>query len=242
MREGALLVLAGRPNAGKSSLFNALLGDRAGAGHRGSRTTRDTIEATPTSWAGRCGWPTPPGSGSRVERVDRLGVEVSRRYLARPTWSCSARGGRALGPDERAILAERPTLLVAPRRTSRRAGPEGVTSPRSPARARGAAQRGGGAGLRRADRARGPGAHPHPRAPPGGAGSRPGGPGGQPGPIWAPPATRCSWRITRGEATSPWTSWWVWWTRGGAGTGLCGLLRGEVSQAVWIPRASSSAA
>ena len=47
------------------------------------------------------------------QRVDQLGVEVSRRYLAAADLVLlCAEGGRALGPDERAIMAERPTLLI----------------------------------------------------------------------------------------------------------------------------------
>jgi tRNA modification GTPase len=113
MRQGALLVIAGRPNAGKSSLLNALLGVERALVTDVPGTTRDTIEAV-TDFLG---WPVrladTAGLWEPSERVDRLGVEVSRRYLAAADLVLlCVEAGRDPGPDERSIMAERPTLLI----------------------------------------------------------------------------------------------------------------------------------
>ena len=82
LREGALLVIAGRPNAGKSSLFNALLGTERAIVTEIPGTTRDAIEA----YAVIEGFPfrivDTAGLRDSDERIEQLGIEVSKKYLA----------------------------------------------------------------------------------------------------------------------------------------------------------------
>ncbi len=81
LHEGALLVIAGRPNAGKSSLFNALLGRERAIVTEIPGTTRDAIEA----YAVIEGFPfrlvDTAGLRRSEDRVEKLGIEVSRQYL-----------------------------------------------------------------------------------------------------------------------------------------------------------------
>ena len=62
LRDGALVVLAGPPNAGKSSLMNALLGEHRAIVSDVAGTTRDSIE----EWLDLDGWP--------VRLVDTAGL------------------------------------------------------------------------------------------------------------------------------------------------------------------------
>lgn len=115
LREGALVVVAGRPNTGKSSLFNALLGSERAIVTEIPGTTRDAIEA-PASCAG---FPfrlvDTAGLRESDDRVEKLGIEVSRRYLqAADLVLFCAEAGRELEGEERQFyqeLGERAVLV-----------------------------------------------------------------------------------------------------------------------------------
>jgi len=81
LREGALLVIAGRPNAGKSSLFNALLGTERAIVTEIPGTTRDAIEAHAVIEGFPFRIVDTAGLRDSDERIERLGIEVSRKYL-----------------------------------------------------------------------------------------------------------------------------------------------------------------
>ena len=83
LREGALAVFAGRPNAGKSSLYNALLGEERAIVTDEPGTTRDALEAVvqvggfPFRLVDTAGLRRPAG------RIEELGIEIAHGFIER---------------------------------------------------------------------------------------------------------------------------------------------------------------
>lgn len=82
IRDGALVVLAGAPNVGKSSLFNALLGRSRAIVTEIPGTTRDALEAVIDGGALPLRLVDTAGLRASSDVVERLGIEVSERYLS----------------------------------------------------------------------------------------------------------------------------------------------------------------
>ena len=83
LRDGALVVLAGRPNAGKSSLMNALLDENRAIVRDIPGTTRDSIE----EWLDLDGWPMrlvdTAGLRSSEDAIESEGVRRSEELIRR---------------------------------------------------------------------------------------------------------------------------------------------------------------
>jgi len=115
VRDGVLVVIAGPPNAGKSSLFNALLGEARAIVTAIPGTTRDAIEAL-LDRGGALPLRLVDTAGLRDtdDEVEKLGIEVSGRYLAQAqvVLACGA------SPEEVArtmeALHDRTTATVIP--------------------------------------------------------------------------------------------------------------------------------
>jgi tRNA modification GTPase len=102
LREGALVVIAGRPNAGKSSLFNALLGTERAIVTEIPGTTRDAIEAHAVIEGFPFRLVDTAGLREGGDRVEKLGIEVSQKYLAAADLIvfCEEAGGGGTGKGE----------------------------------------------------------------------------------------------------------------------------------------------
>jgi len=107
IREGALTVIAGLPNAGKSSLFNALCGAERVIVTDEPGTTRDAVEAVVSLGGYPFRLVDTAGLREVSGKVERIGVEVARRYLAgADVVLFCAEAGRDLSEEESGFLSE----------------------------------------------------------------------------------------------------------------------------------------
>lgn len=135
LREGAVTVLAGRPNSGKSSLFNALLGRERAIVTEVAGTTRDALEAVVSLEGFPFRLVDTAGLRETGDEVERMGIEVARRYLSRADLVLfCAEAGRPLTDVERGFLNERGGVPVVRVRTKADllAGDSGGSEPGDP--------------------------------------------------------------------------------------------------------------
>ncbi len=78
---GALVVLAGPPNAGKSSLYNALVGEARALVSEEPGTTRDALEMLISMEGFPFRLVDTAGLRGDAGKVERMGIEVAHRYL-----------------------------------------------------------------------------------------------------------------------------------------------------------------
>jgi tRNA modification GTPase len=83
LRSGALTVISGRPNVGKSSLFNVLQGRARSIVTETPGTTRDAVEADITIGGYPFTLVDTAGVRDDAEPIEELGIEMARGYLDR---------------------------------------------------------------------------------------------------------------------------------------------------------------
>ena len=109
LQEGLRVILAGRPNVGKSSLLNALLGEEKAIVTSIPGTTRDLISGEMTLSGLRIQLTDTAGLRDTEDMVERIGVERSRRAMAEADVSLLVLdGSQPLMEEDRALLAGLP--------------------------------------------------------------------------------------------------------------------------------------
>jgi tRNA modification GTPase len=114
LREGAVAVLAGAPNSGKSSLFNALIGHERAIVTAEPGTTRDALEAVVQLGGFPFRLVDTAGVREARDAVERLGVEVALQRLAEAhvVLLCVDAEGSAPDPSFLEMVRAVPLVLV----------------------------------------------------------------------------------------------------------------------------------
>ena len=107
LRDGVMVVIAGPPNAGKSSLFNALLGESRALVTPIAGTTRDAIESVLDRAPLPLRFVDTAGLRDTDDEIERLGIEVSTRYLGQAQVVLACGATTADIDATRAVIASR---------------------------------------------------------------------------------------------------------------------------------------
>jgi tRNA modification GTPase len=117
VREGVPVAIVGPPNAGKSSLLNALLGEERALVSELPGTTRDTIEESITVHGVQMRLIDTAGIREHADRLEAAGIERTQRALAAARVALVViDGSQPLGNDARALLertADRARVVLA---------------------------------------------------------------------------------------------------------------------------------
>jgi tRNA modification GTPase len=115
LAQGAAVAIAGRPNAGKSSLFNRLAGARRAIVHETAGTTRDAIETEIELAGAPLRLIDTAGLRGPENEVERQGVELAREAIAGADWILYVIDG-AVGvtPADRQTVGEFDAARVIP--------------------------------------------------------------------------------------------------------------------------------
>ena len=79
--EGASVVICGKPNVGKSSLFNRLVGSERNLVSSQPGTTRDMVEAEVVIEGIRCKLIDTAGLGDAQSQLERMGMDIARKTI-----------------------------------------------------------------------------------------------------------------------------------------------------------------
>ena len=107
VRDGITVAIVGPPNAGKSSLLNALLGEERAIVSEIAGTTRDTIEESIVIDGVRVRLVDTAGIRTHADRLESVGIERTKHALAHARIALIVLdGSAALEPEARALLEE----------------------------------------------------------------------------------------------------------------------------------------